>query len=245
MVAFMKPLDILLESDETNLGPASTFVDRDIMETMLNETFTEAESMEVSATETVSILTEKKTLKSPSKQGQHSLIYGLESRLRALFQSITQEETQVEFQNKKSYSYEELQGLENKKTYYSLFFIGSSPTPWILHLQRELAEGLAKLVVEKDSAGTSLSWRPPKEADSKTYLHIGHFLNHFFEGMLQQVSPSKMPKVRSSQHMLRLYPFSSPSPSEAFQTTSYTIQSHSVQGKLWLAIPDSSLPKSK
>ena len=70
----MKPLDILLESDETNSGPADTFVDRDIMETMLNETFTEAESMEVSAAETVSIPNEKSTLRFLSKKEQHSLL---------------------------------------------------------------------------------------------------------------------------------------------------------------------------
>ena len=137
-----------------NIVPSGdTFLDPEIMEGMLRETFgLESESTATSSPDETDIC---QTLDAVLEKSLLPIADRLSAYLRLILMQVLPRQLQIEFKRQFQTTYQDLTQLFPRRSYFSMIWVQPHNTVWFMHLDRSLAEGLAgwKYKLEFGSSG--------------------------------------------------------------------------------------------
>lgn len=222
---------------------ADTYLDPEIMEGMLQETFGGAETLDnpqdVHAQLHMARARQEqcRPIDSALEQALAPIAERLSAYLRLILMQVLPRQLQVDFRRHCQISYQELSLLFPRRSYFSMIWVQPQNTVWFLHLDRELAEGLAERKYNLEFGSTGKRWHEVTEADSGIYLEIGELLRRCFHGIPRSWSQKGSLEVERFRHMLQPAFLDEVQPEDLYVVQEFEVQHPELQGRLHLGIP--------
>jgi len=236
---------------ELKISHGDTILDPEIMSMMLQETFGESsmpEHLKFSPVpETFKALKEKKKI---SESEEHyvdpDLVHllspiadSISLYLGSIFQKILPGDSRIFLRKNLSFSYKEMDSLSAERSYFSLLYFSNPNSIWLMHVERRLAEGLARQIRtdEWKKQGKSRKWTELREADTAIYFDIGAVLRQFFEVISKSWSDTTPLKFKSFKHTLQPGFLKVVDAEDLFIVQEFVLQHRDVPGSIHIAIP--------
>ena len=220
---------------ENTIPYGDTFVDSEIMEGMLRETFgLESETIEVSSSEETNIC---QKLDAVLEKSLLPIADRLSAYLRLILMQVLPRQLQIEFKYQFQITYQDLTQLFPRRSYFSMIWVQPHNTVWFMHLNRSLAEGLAGRKYNLEFGSSGKRWHEVTDADSGIYLEIGEILRRCFHGIPRSWSQKGNLEIDRFKHMLQPGHLDEVEPEDLYVVQEFQINHPELCGCLHLGIP--------
>jgi flagellar motor switch protein FliM len=206
-------------------------LDQDIMDGMLRETFQDERSEETESQEALFQI-------DPSlDRALWPMAEKFSSYLRLILMQVLPRQLGIEFQQNYQLSYQELSEFIPERSYFSMIWMRPDASVWFMHLDRQLAEGMAGRKYNLEFGPSGKRWHEVAEADSSIYLEIGELLRRCFNGIPKAWGARGKLEVDCFRHMLQPAFLEEVQPDDLYVVQKFEVQHPELNGTLHLGVP--------
>ena len=220
---------------ENMLPSGDTYLDPEIMEGMIQETFgPESETTGATSSDGNDIY---QTLDAVLERSLLPIADRLSAYLRLILMQVLPRQLQIEFKRQFQTTYQDLTEIFPRRSYFSMIWVQPHNTVWFMHLDRSLAEGLAGRKYNLEFGSSGKRWHEVTEADSGIYLEIGEILRRCFHGIPRSWSQKGSLEIDRFKHMLQPGYLDEVEPEDLYVIQEFQVNHPELRGSFHLGIP--------
>ncbi len=195
---------------------ADGFIDSQMMEAMLQETFSEPNQ------------TSRLFPSAKLQMALHEILEDTVQRFTSEWESYLQEKVRLQTKVAQVRTFQELQDAMGYPAYYSVLQVEPYHSWWVFHLDRSLVEGVVPI------GNSSVQTSAP---DPRKYLKLGPLLLECFRHMIASWHSIVELSTKSVAHMARLTDLNVAAAEDLFVCQILEVQGEKASGKITIGLP--------